>query len=205
MNIAFFKKKKVLISAAIVLLAALVLIAAFWVLRSTTLFGKPTLTVETPPKKAFGDAEPFSVEMTVSSLGQALYPAASFSIEFDSSHLEFLGVEEGNIRISGEQTNQSLPDWSVNVEKSNKDGKINIIYVDQTGGKYAFSKSLLAKSDNVVLRLRFRLRGSARVGEVYPLTVTDAVFAASDETQSLATVRGTLRVRNGKIIVGDAS
>ena len=77
------------------------------------------------------------------------------------------------------------------------------MYLDTTGGKNAFTKELLAEEDNVVIRLKFRLRGSARTGDVYDLIVEDAVFAASDETNSLAMTRDTLKVRNGKIVIGD--
>jgi hypothetical protein len=77
------------------------------------------------------------------------------------------------------------------------------MYLDLTGGKEAFSQRLLAEEDNVVLRLSFRLRGSARSGDVFDLTVEDAVFAASDERQSLAVTQKTLKVKNAKIVVGD--
>jgi hypothetical protein len=77
------------------------------------------------------------------------------------------------------------------------------MYLDLTGGANAFDRQLLAVEDNVLLRLTFRLRGSARAGDVYELTVEDAVFAASDESQSLAMNQGTLKVKNGKIVVGD--
>ena len=77
------------------------------------------------------------------------------------------------------------------------------MYLDLTGGKHAFSKNLLAEEDNVVLRLRFRLKGSVRAGDVMDLVVEDAVFAASDETLSLAMTRDTLRVRNGKLVIGE--
>ena len=77
------------------------------------------------------------------------------------------------------------------------------MYLDLTGGKHAFSKNLLAEEDNVVLRLRFRLKGSVRTGDVMDLVVEDAVFAASDETLSLAMTRDTLRVRNGKLVIGE--
>ena len=96
-----------------------------------------------------------------------------------------------------------MPDWSCNVQKSNENGLINIMYLDLTGGRYAFRRDLLAEDDNVVLRLKFRLRGSARVGDAYELAVEDAVFAASDENQSLAMTTGTLKVRNGRIVTGE--
>jgi len=98
---------------------------------------------------------------------------------------------------------QKLPDWSCNQEQCNKTGKINIMYLDITGGKNAFSKEFLAEEDNIVLRLRFRLRGSARKGDVCDLIFEDAVFAASDEKESLAMTRDTLKVRNSKIVVGE--
>jgi hypothetical protein len=77
------------------------------------------------------------------------------------------------------------------------------MYLDMTGGKNAFSKDLLAEDNNVVLRLKFRLRGSVRAGDVCDLIVEDAVFAASDETQSLAMTMNSLTVKNGKIVIGE--
>ena len=168
--------------------------------------GVPTLIVETPQKLSASQTEEFTLDVTVSALGEARYPAMSMSVAFDSSRLEFLGVEEGNIFIlSDENSNgQQLPNWSCNVQNSNDTGRINIMYLDMTGGKNAFSKELLADDYNVVLRLKFRLRGSVRPSDVLDLIVEDAVFAASDETQSLAMTTDTLKVKNGKIVVGES-
>ena len=167
--------------------------------------GKPTLIVETPQKLSASQTEDFTLDVTVSDLGDARYPAMSMSIAFDSSRLEFLGVEEGNIFIlSDENSNgQQLPDWSCNVQSSNDTGLINIMYLDMTGGRNAFTKDLLADDYNVVLRLKFRLRGSVRPGDVLDLIVEDAVFAASDETQSLAMNRDTLKIKNGRLVIGE--
>ena len=165
----------------------------------------PTLTVETPQKLSKAETTEFTLDVTISNLGDALYPAMSMSIAFDASRLEFLGVEEGNVFVYNTEntTGQQLPVWSFDVAGSNASGKINIMYLDLTGGKHAFSKGLLAEEDNVVLRLRFRLKGSVRAGDVMDLIVEDAVFAASDETLSLAMTRDTLRVRNGKLVIGE--
>ena len=167
--------------------------------------GTPTLIVETPQKLSISQTEDFTLDVTVSDLGDARYPAMSMSISFDSSRLEFLGVEEGNIFISSDEnsTGQQLPDWSCNVQSSNDTGLINIMYLDMTGGRNAFTKDLLADDYNVVLRLKFRLRGSVRPGDVLDLIVEDAVFAASDETQSLAMTRDTLKVKNGRLVIGE--
>ena len=166
---------------------------------------EPTLIVETPQKLSASQTAEFTLDVTISTLGDARYPAMSISISFDSSRLEFLGVAEGNVFVlsSENTTGQQLPDWSCNVQSSNKTGRINIMYLDMTGGKEAFSKALLAESDNVVLRLNFRLRGSVRPGDVLDLIVEDAVFAASDETQSLAMTTQTLRVKDGRLVIGE--
>lgn len=199
-------KKKLFIGiGAGVLLLLLILFLLFMNWDKITTGGTPTLTIETPQKINKSETEEFTLDVTISSFGDAIYPAASMSISFDSSRLEFIGVEDGNVFIRNDEGEipQKLPEWSCNPEQCNKSGKINIMYLDTTGGKNAFSKELLAEDDNVVLRLKFRLRGSVRNGDVCDLIFDDAVFAASDETESLAMTTETLKVRNGKIVVGE--
>ena len=196
------KKQKlpVLIGGLLILLLVLSLILA----RCSRIGGKvPVLTVETPQKLSASQTDTFTLDVTVSELGDTLYPAMSMSLRFDPSCLEFLGIEEGNVFVTDSQVGRKLPQWSCNPEQCNKTGLINIMYLDLTGGKEAFTQSLLAEEDNVVLRLSFRLRGSARAGDVFDLIVEDAVFAASVEKASLAMNQGTLKVKNGKIVVGD--
>lgn len=161
------------------------------------------LTVETPQKLSVSQTDTFTLDVTVSQLGDTLYPAMSMSIRFDPSCLEFLGIEEGNVFVTDSQVSRKLPQWSCNPDQCNKTGLINIMYLDLTGGKESFTQNLLAEEDNVVLRLSFRLRGSVRSGDVFDLIVEDAVFAASDESRSLAMAQGTMKVKNGKIVVGD--
>ena len=165
--------------------------------------GTPTLTVETPQKCSAG--EEITLDVTISDMGEALYPAASMSIRFDPACLEFLAVEEGNVFIRDDESasGRQLPQWSYNTAVCNESGLINIMYLDMTGGRYAFSRQLLAEEDNVVLRLTFRVRGSVRTGDVLDLIVEDAVFAASEEKDSLAMTRNTLRVRNSRIVIGE--
>ncbi len=199
-------KKKILIGTGIGIFVIALLIIIFLLINKDGIsFGTPTLTIETPQKISVSETDEFTLDVTVSSLGEAIYPAASMSISFDCSKLEFLGVEEGNvfIRSNENEAYRKLPEWSVNPDQCNKTGKINIMYLDTTGGKNAFSKELLAEDDNVVLRLRFRLRGSIRSGDVCDLIFEDAVFAASDESLSLAMATNTLKVKNGKIVTGE--
>ena len=163
----------------------------------------PVLKVETPQKPSASQTDTFTLDVTVSSLGDDLYPAMSASIRFDPAYLEFVGIEEGNMFVTDVDLGKALPTWSCNPEQCNKTGLINVMYLDLTGGKAAFRQSLLSDGDHVVFRLTFRLRGSARSGDVYILSVEDAVFAASDERQSLAMTSNTLKAKDGKIMVGD--
>lgn len=202
----FLKKRWPWIVGICVLIAAVIVLLTQCNKRSELpIPGEPTLIVETPQKLSVSQTEEFTLDVTISQLGDARYPAMSMSIAFDSSRLEFLGVEEGNIFILSDENSsgQKLPDWSCNVQNSNDTGSINIMYLDMAGGKNAFSKELLADDYNVVLRLKFRLRGSARPGDVLDLIVEDAVFAASDETQSLAMTTDTLKVKNGRLVIGE--
>ena len=198
-------KKKLFIGIGAGVLLLLLILFLLFMNRDKITGGTPTLTIETPQKISKSETEEFTLDVTISSFGDAIYPAASMSISFDSSRLEFISVEEGNVFIRNDEGDvpQKLPNWSCNPEQCNKSGKINIMYLDTTGGKNAFSKELLAEDDNVVLRLKFRLRGSVRSGDICDLIFDDAVFAASDETQSLAMTTDTLKVRDGKIVIGE--
>ena len=199
----FIKKRWSWIIGVCVLITALLLLLVRC--GSDPVPGQPTLTVETPQKLSVSQTEEFTLDVTVNTLGAVRYPAMSMSIAFDASRLEFLGVEEGNLFILNDEntSHQQLPDWSCNVPYSNETGMINIMYLDMTGGKNAFTRELLAEGDNVVLRLRFRLRGSVRPGDVLDLIIEDAVFAASDETQSLAMTTDTLKTKNGRLVIGE--
>jgi len=198
------KQRRILIVSAAVLLAVLVLVLFFLFPGGLLLSSAPAVTVETPEKMFRTQREPFSLALELSALAETDYPAASFSISFDQEKLEFLGLDEGNVSVKhpGSPSGSALPEWSVNVDKSNETGQINIMYLDMTGGKYAFSKDLLQEGNNVLLYLNFRLRGSAKQGDVYELCIDDAVFAASDEAESLAKAAGSLRTNNGRIVIG---
>lgn len=194
-------KKKLLIGGGILLLLLVLLL--LWLLRGGAAKA-PTLVIQTPQKISQSYSSEFTVDVTVSALGDALYPAASMSISFDPTLLEFVGIDEGDLAVySDDAGGRQLPAWSVNPEQCNRSGCINVMYLDMTGGRNAFSRDLVAEDGNVVLRLRFRLRGIASAGDVCELAFEDAIFAASDESQSLAMTTKTLKVINGKIVVGE--
>lgn len=193
-------KRKCWLAALIGVGVLLLVLLGALLLRSFT-NKTPCLSIVTPSKASLSGNREVVVDVTVSDLGDALYPAASTSIRFDPSRLEFLGVQDGNVFVRDSELGQTLPEWNCNPAQCNKTGQINVMYLDLTGGANAFDRQLLAVEDNVLLRLTFRLRGSARAGDVYELTVEDAVFAASKEEESLAMLPGTLLVRNGRMVV----
>lgn len=198
------RKRKILILIILLLLFAVGAVLFFLLGGGEVFSSAPAVTIETPDRKSVSDKAPFSLGLRLTSLGDDTYPAASFSISFDPSKLEFLGLGEGNVTVSNADTSSgvSLPEWSVNVERAAETGVINIMYLDMTGGKYAFSDGLL-EGDNVLLYLNFRLRGGARPGDILELSLDDAVFAASDEKRSLAANNGTLKTVNGRIVIGE--
>ena len=186
-----------------ILVAVIAAVALLMMLRSEPIQGEPTLTVETPQKISRSSTQTITLDVLISDLGDAIYPAASMSIRFDLSRLEFMGVQEGNVFVGNTENSigLALPEWSCNASASNETGQINILYLDMTGGDYAFRRELLAENDNVVLRLQFHLRGSVRAGDVMELVVEDAIFAAFDETQSLAMTTDTLKIKNSKMVI----
>ena len=191
--------KKGILTAAIAIAAVIVAVLAVIILNNTELLQKDSamrIEIDTPQKVSLSD-ETVTLDVRLSGLGDALYPAASMSISFDPTRLELVGVEEGNLLVLG----NTLPKWSCNLEKSNQSGLINLMYLDLTGGKNAFSQELFEDDYNVVLRLKFRLRGTLREGDVCDIIIEDAVFAASDENESLASSKGTLKTKNGKIVI----
>lgn len=196
------KKKKILVITGVLLLLCILAIGLLWKKQNSV---SAILTIETPQKVSMSMNEPLILDVTISELGEVRYPAMSASISFDSSRFEFLGLEEGNVFVHDDMNSsgQKLPEWSYSVEQSNINGKINLIYLDLSGGKYAFDNQLLSEEDNVVFRLKFRLRGSVRNGDICEMIFEDAVFAASDEKQSLAMTTGTLKTKNSKIVIGE--
>lgn len=200
-------KKKVIIIVLLVLIA-LAVPAFFLFGDGGALSLAPAVTVETPNKMSRSDRGEFTLDVTLSDLKEGeLYPAASFSMNFDANKLEFLGLEEGNVLVPCEKKANGavteLPKWGVNVERSNEIGQINVMYLDLTGGRQAFSKDLLPDGDRVLFRLRFKLRGSVQSGDIIEISFADAVFAASDEKDSLASVKNTLKTHSGRVIIGN--
>lgn len=200
-------KKKTIIIVLLVLLA-LAVPALFLFGDGGALSLAPAVTIETPNKMSRSDRGEFTLDVTLSDLKEGeLYPAASFSMNFDANKLEFLGLEEGNVLVPCEKKANGavteLPKWGVNVERSNEIGQINVMYLDLTGGRQAFSKDLLPDGDRVLFRLRFKLRGSVQSGDIIEISFADAVFAASDEKDSLASVKNTLKTHSGRVIIGN--
>ena len=87
--------------AILLSILALVLILSLVLARCSGIGNDvPVLTVETPQKLSVSQTDTFTLDVTISELGNTLYPAMSMSIGFDPSCLEFIAVEEGNLFVT---------------------------------------------------------------------------------------------------------
>ena len=165
----------------------------------------PAVFIEIPDKMDKKDRSEFELGVFVTKLGKDVYPAASFSISFDPSKLEFLGLEEGNVLIldSDSSTGENLPEWNVDVETSNKTGLINVMYLDISGKDKGFSQEKLYDKDNSLFYLKFKLRGSVREKEMYEISFKDAVFACEDDSKSLSMLSKKLKTKDSFVMILD--
>lgn len=191
-----------IISVLTAVLSATILIIYFLPQKAEEPFFNPipTVTIETPAKRSRTDQNEFCVKVSANSFESGTFPAASFSISFDKEKLEFLGIENGSVIADN---NDSSAKWNFDADFSNESGKINVMYLDTTGGKYAFNNSFLNESENILFTLKFRLRETVENGDIIELSFDDAVFASNDEKNSLSLISKTLKTKNGRIVIGD--
>ena len=116
----------------------------------------------------------------------AHYEAASLAVAFDPTQITFLGTADGDIPL----VMGSLPAWESDAERANETGSARALCLPEEGGTLATS------TGSVLVRLRFQLTDGVTEAA---LTVSDAVLAAADESESLATTTATLTVVNGTV------
>lgn len=200
------KKQKIIgVSIGVIVLALI----SFFIFKLLWVIKTPTLTLVPTAPLEVSNRDEFTVDVILSDLPKNIYPAASVTIGFDKNKLEFTGTKLGTMMTHGNTTidknSFDIPLWACNVEKANQIGQINTMYLDMTAGKYSYSnEGFDNKSKNVVLRLGFKLKDSVVKGEVYNLTIHDAVIATVNgdkERTSLATNQNTLRAKSSKIVI----
>ena len=200
------KKKKII---TVFLILIIIIVAIFIVFRAKKELNKPVLSLIPPKPIEYSSRDEFVVDVQLSALPHNLYPAASISVTFDNTKLEFTGIKLGTMMTYGDKRANGysfdIPQWSCNTEVSNSKGEINAMYLDTTAGKYAYcSEGFDSDKKNTVLRLGFKLKDSAISGDSYNLTFKDGVFAVIDgdeSKESLAMKMGTLRTNNCRIVV----
>ena len=204
------KKIAIIASSVLAVVAVAIGIIIFTNRNSQTakvgnLFTGPAVFIEIPDKMGEKNREEFDLAVYVTKLSSDVYPAASFSISFDPSKMEFLGLEEGNVLIEDTDLpgGTNLPDWNVDVESSNKTGNINIMYLDFSGKEKGFKQELLYDSDNVLFYLKFKLRGSVRKNEMYDISFKDAVFACEEDEKSLSMLNKKLKTKDSRVVITD--
>ena len=179
----FWTKKNIAIVLAVLLVAAVVVLCI--ALRQKSVEDtEPTLTLTCQSADADGAC---TVDVVLSGLADgAHYEAASLAVAFDPTQITFLGTADGDIPL----VMGSLPEWESDPERANETGSVRALCLPEAGGTLATS------TGSVLVRLRFQLADG--VTEAV-LTVSDAVLAAADETESLATTTAALTVVNGTV------
>ena len=143
-----------------------------------------------------GSQEEIVIPVKLSYLPSGVFPSASMSVEFDKDKLEFIGVKKGTMQDSS----KTVPEWTFDVDASNKSGVVNAIYLDKSGAKNSYYKSGFEKGKkDVVLNLVFKLKGEAKSGDMLNLNIADAVFATVNgdtDNSNLSTAKNTMKNKN---------
>lgn len=177
----FWTKKNIAIVLAVLLVAAVVVLCI--ALRQKSVEDtEPTLTCQS------ADADgACTVDVVLSGLPDgAHYEAASLAVAFDPTQITFLGTADGDIPL----VMGSLPEWESDSERANETGSARALCLPEAGSTLATS------TGSVLVRLRFQLADGVTEAA---LTVSDAVLAAADETESLATTTAALTVVNATV------
>ena len=175
-----FRTKKNLAIALSVLLVAAIVVLCIALRQKSDADVDPTLTLVCTPADADGVCT-VDVELTGLPDG-GHYGAASIAVAFDPAQLTFLGTDDG---VMG-----SLPEWESDPARANETGSARALCLPEEGAALATS------TGSVLVRLHFRLADGVTESA---LTVTDAVLAAADETESLASAAATLTVAGGTV------
>ena len=179
-----FRTKKNLAIVLAVLLVVVVVVLCITLRQKSVADTDPTLALTCQSADADGAC---TVDVVLSGLPDgAHYEAASLAVAFDPMQITFLGTSDGDIPL----VMGSLPEWESDPERANETGSVRALCLPEAGGTLATS------TGSVLVRLRFQLADG--VTEAV-LTVSDAVLAAADETESLATTTATLTVMNGTV------
>ena len=179
-----FRTKKNLAVALSVLLVAAIVVLCIALRQKSDADVDPTLTLVCTPADADGVCT-VDVELTGLPDG-GHYGAASIAVAFDPAQLTFLGTDDGDIPL----VMGSLPEWESDPARANETGSARALCLPEEGAALATS------TGSVLVRLRFQLADGVTEAA---LTVSDAVLAAADETESLATTTATLTVVNGTV------
>lgn len=179
-----FGKKKI-ITAAVLSIAVVSLL-----LWKVVLSGDAKIQID---KTQLVRGQTAEVDVKVSGLAGE-YPAASFEIQFDKDKLEFLKINQGNMKITNQKNGESfLPEWSYNTKKANDTGNLSTMYLDTTAGDMPIIQQ---RKNRTLFRLAFRVKESCDVGDKLKLNIHQATFAVAD-----ASKEHTVAMYNKNLIV----
>lgn len=151
----------------------------------------PQPTVKAAIVTANGD-NAIDISVEALNIGGGIYPASSLSLSFDNSVLKLEKIAPGDIFLN----DGTAPEWEADIDESNKNGLINIMRYDKSGG----ASSLDMSENSCLMRLVFSRAGSAEnLPKETEIEVRDCVFAAIYSENSLSADNKKIKTINGGV------
>lgn len=200
-------KKKII---GLVSCIAVIIIATAGVLIKQS---EPALELKVQNKKVEATSkDEIIVSAVLRNMPDNEYPAASAIITFDNNKLEFMGTALGTMQSYNDYDPNrdktpayKIPEWLCNTALSNQNGQINLMYLDTTAGKNAYTKDgYEKKTRDIPFKLIFKLKSSVIPDEKLEIGIKEAVFATNEGGKSTLSTKenyGKLVTKNLKIKV----
>lgn len=138
------------------------------------------------------DDNAIDVSIEAFNMGGGIYPASSLSLSFDNSVLRLEKIVTGDIFLN----DGTAPEWEADIAYSNKNGLINIMRYDKSGG----ASSLDITEKSCLMRLIFsKISSAENTSKETEIAVNDCAFAAISPENSLSADNEKIKTINGGV------
>lgn len=163
----------------------------------------PTMYLSSDSTPKAMSNEEFYIDVKLSSFPKdSVFPAASFLVTFDQTKVMFTGLKLGTMVVGDEEGHKkslSVPVWKSNPNIANETGTVSAMYLDMSASNHCYREySFTPDTEDILVRLNFKLLDSAQTGDKLEFTFQDAVMAAikEDGKSSLAMTEDTLSIKD---------
>lgn len=138
------------------------------------------------------DDNAIDVSIEAFNMGGGIYPASSLSLSFDNSVLRLEKIVPGDIFLN----DGTIPEWEADIAYSNKNGLINVMRYDKSGG----ASSLDMSEKSYLMKLIFsRVSSAENTPKETEIALKDCVFAAISPENSLSADNKKIKTINGGV------